>query len=269
MDKYLTFVHSTSRRRPITMDFVTLLSLSGIIGLISGFGSGLFGIGGGSIRIPLLNLIGFAMISAYGINLFTIPVSCSIGAYTQKENIDRRLGSYMIVGGAIGTLLGTVVAFSLSTSALMMAILFVIISVISVVGMNLSHLAPKVSQKLTPSAPAIAAGTFVANTLGGMRGGSGGSLFAPLLRSFNVSIHRAIATSLFVAAITSLVGVILYWSQGQLMLIEGLTVLVGAIIGTRMGSLVSIDTKPRWLESGLSIVIIALAAATLFKAVFT
>ncbi|MGY5877326.1 MAG: sulfite exporter TauE/SafE family protein [Candidatus Thorarchaeota archaeon] len=248
------------------MDLLIVVIIPVVIGLISGFGSGLFGIGGGSIRIPLLNLMGLPLISTYGINLFTIPVSCSMGAYTQRENIELRLGSYMIVGGAIGTLLGTVIAFSLSTSALILAVLFVIVSMISVVGMNLRYIIPSVSEKLSPSVPVIAIGAFASNTLGGMRGGSGGSLFGPLLRSLNIEMHRAIATSLFVAAFTSLVGVFLYWSQGQLMLVEGISVLVGSIVGSRLGSLVSIDAKPRWLEISLSIVILGLALSTLLKA---
>ncbi len=32
--------------------------------------SGMFGIGGGTVRIPLLNLVGLPLLSAFGINLF-------------------------------------------------------------------------------------------------------------------------------------------------------------------------------------------------------
>jgi len=40
------------------------------IGLIAGFMSGMFGIGGGSVRIPLLNLAGLHLLTAFAINLF-------------------------------------------------------------------------------------------------------------------------------------------------------------------------------------------------------
>jgi len=43
------------------------------IGLFAGFTSGMFGIGGGTIRIPLLNLAGLPLLSAFGINFFVIP----------------------------------------------------------------------------------------------------------------------------------------------------------------------------------------------------
>ena len=45
------------------------------IGLLAGFMSGVFGIGGGSIRIPLLNLAGLPLLSAFGVNLLVIPFS--------------------------------------------------------------------------------------------------------------------------------------------------------------------------------------------------
>lgn len=245
---------------------LSLLIFPFTIGLASGIGSGFFGIGGGSIRIPLLNLIGYPLIVAFGINMFTIPVSCSIGAYTQRENVDVRIGKYMIAGGVIGTIIGTVIAFLLSASALVLALLFIMASILSVIGMNLKYITPNLSQKLSPSPQAIAGGALAVNIIGGMKGGSGGSLFSPLLKSFNVEIHRAIATSLFAVIFTSLIGVILYWSNGQLLIVEGLAVLAGSIIGTRIGSKISMKAKSKSLEIGLSIVVIVLAFITLLKA---
>jgi uncharacterized membrane protein YfcA len=245
---------------------VVLLLLAGIIGLVAGLGSGVFGIGGGSIRIPLLNLIGFSLISAYGMNLMAIPVSSLIGATSQRINIDRRLGTYMILGGSIGTILGTLIAFSLSTSALVLALVFIIVSIISVIGMNLNHIAPMASERLRPSFAALFSSSLAANTITGMRGGSEGSLFVPILRTFNVDMHRAIATALFAAIFTALVGVSLYWSQQQLLIFEGLVVLTTSGIGSRLGSMVSLKTKPRKLEIGLTIVIIILSVVPLMKA---
>jgi len=101
-----------------------------------------------------------------------------------------------------------------------------------------------------------------------MRGGSEGSLFVPLLKLLNVETHNAIAISLFAAVFMSIVDVILYWSQGYILMVEGAVVITGALIGSRIGSLISLRTKSRSLEIGLSILIISLAAATLLNTVF-
>ncbi len=46
-----------------------------VIGLVAGFMSGMFGIGGGSIRTPLLILSSVSPLSAFAINLVVIPFS--------------------------------------------------------------------------------------------------------------------------------------------------------------------------------------------------
>ena len=56
------------------MTIEQMILLTGI-GLVAGFMSGLFGIGGGAVRIPLLNLVGIPLLSAFAINMFVIPVS--------------------------------------------------------------------------------------------------------------------------------------------------------------------------------------------------
>jgi len=56
------------------------------IGLFSGLMSGMFGIGGGSVRIPLLNLTGLPSLSAFAINFVVIPFSSLIGAISHRVN---------------------------------------------------------------------------------------------------------------------------------------------------------------------------------------
>ena len=76
------------------------------IGLFSGFMSGMLGIGGGSLRVPLLNLAGLPLISAFGVNLFVIPFSSAIGAVTHRKNIEKKIGLYLIIGGSLGSIGG-------------------------------------------------------------------------------------------------------------------------------------------------------------------
>ena len=61
-----------------------------LISLFAGFMSGMFGIGGGTVRIPLLNLAGLPLLSAFGINFLVIPFASFVGAVTQRRNIAKR-----------------------------------------------------------------------------------------------------------------------------------------------------------------------------------
>ena len=99
-----------------------------------------------------------------------------------------------------------------------------------------------------------------------MRGGSGGSLFPPFLRAMKLDIHKSIATSLFVTIFTAIAALFIYWHRGNIILLPALFVLTGSMIGARVGSKVSLKTKPIWLEIGLSVLIIALAFLVVYKA---
>jgi hypothetical protein len=235
------------------------------IGLFAGFMSGMFGIGGGSIRIPLLNLAGLPLLSAFGINLLVIPFSSSVGAVSQRRNIDRKIAGYMIIGGTLGSVTGAFLAGLIPT--LVLAIIFVVTAFITVFGIYLDRIAPKLANKINPRSRNIISGALCLNLITGLRGGSGGSLFPPFLRTMRLDIHRAIATSLFVTIFTAIAAVIIYWHRGDLAWLPALFVLIGSMIGARIGSRVSLRTKPKWLEIGLTILVIALAFITIYKAV--
>ena len=151
----------------------------------------------------------------------------------------------------------------------MLALMFVLASLVAVIAMNLNTLAPSSSERLSPTKLNLTSGTLICNTLTGMRGGSEGLLFVPLLRALNVDMHKAIATSLFSAVFTSIVGVALYWSQGYLPWIEGIAIIIGSVVGAKLGSGLSIKTKSRSLKIGFSVMIVILAAFTLLKALLS
>lgn len=258
------------------MNQITYLLIASLIGLFAGFASGMFGIGGGSIRTPLLNVLGIDLILAFGINLFVIPFSSSMGAFSHRKNIEKKYALYLVIGGGIGSGLGIYLAwlFSLSSLKLLLASIFVAASFLSVLGIYLYKIAPKVSEKLIPKPHTIIPGAFVLNLITGMRGGSGGSLFPPFLRLLGVDVRKAIATSLLATIFTSLIAMVVFIAIGTVfrneafLWKEGLVVMLGSVIGAKLGSLVSIKTKPKWLQLGLATVIILLSCVTVIKAIF-
>ncbi len=90
------------------------------IGVLSGIGSGLLGIGGGIIRIPLLIFFGgIGNLAAQGVSLITaIPssVAAVIPKLRNREFIKR--GIIIGVFGVIGSIIGSNIAFALQQKLL-------------------------------------------------------------------------------------------------------------------------------------------------------
>ena len=202
--------------------------------------------------------------SAFGINLLVIPFSSSVGAISQRRNIDKEIALYMIIGGSSGSIMGALIAGLIPR--LVLAMIFVTVSVITILGIYLDRVAPKFAQKINPKPWVIVAGALFLNLITGLRGGSGGSLFPPFLRAMKLNVHRAIATSLFITIFTAIVAVIIYWQRGNIIWLPAIFVLIGSMIGTRIGSKISLKTKPLWLEIGLSVLVLVLALLIIYKA---
>jgi len=138
-----------------------------LIGFAAGFMSGMFGIGGGSIRTPLLYVAGLPLLSAFGINLLVIPFSSLTGAISHRKNINWKLAPYVIMGGASGSVIGAYLAGLIPT--LVLAVIFVVISLLTVSGIYLDRIAPRLAQKINPNPKNMVGGTFFLNLLTGMR----------------------------------------------------------------------------------------------------
>lgn len=246
------------------MELITEMVIYLSIGFSAGFMSGMFGIGGGSIRTPLLYVAGLPLLSAFGINLLVIPLSSLIGSLSHRKNIHWKFAKYIIIGGALGTVIGAVVTGFITTLAL--AIIFVVVSVITALGIYFDRISPKLAERISPKPRIIFSGAFFLNFLTAMRGGSGGSLFPPFLRIMKLDIRKAIATSLFATIFTAIAGAIVFWYRGDITLVPALIVITGSMSGTRLGSLVSLRTKPIWPEIGLSIFIVTLALVVVYRA---
>ncbi len=212
-----------------TMDLTAFIIFL-LIGLTAGVMSGMFGIGGGSVRVPLLAMAGLAMIDAFGINLFVIPFASSVGAYTHRENIDRTVAKWVIIGGTLGSVTGAFLVGLFPN--LILAIIFFITAVITVLVIYLHKLAPKFSESINPTRGHFIGFAYLLNLITGIRGGSGGSLFPPFLKAMRLHISKAIAASLLVTVFTALFAMFIYWGRGNIELVTGIAVLIGLSVDT-------------------------------------
>lgn len=91
-----------------------------LIGILSGLGSGLLGIGGGIIRIPLLIFFGgIGNLAAQGVSLIT-AIPSSVAAVIPKLRDREFIKRGIIIGifGIIGSIIGSNIAFSLPQKTL-------------------------------------------------------------------------------------------------------------------------------------------------------
>ncbi len=79
-----------------------------IIGFLAGILSGMFGVGGGFLTTPILIVSGIPPAVAVGSEANHIVGSSLTGflTYFRRSNVDIRMGSIMILGGAAGSIFG-------------------------------------------------------------------------------------------------------------------------------------------------------------------
>ena len=101
---------------PVVHDALAILS-----GLLVGVLSGVMGIGGGILLVPILVLgFGFGQQVAQGTSLAAIIPTAIVGSYThdRAHNVDRAAAAWLSAGGTAGALLGALVAVQLQRGLL-------------------------------------------------------------------------------------------------------------------------------------------------------
>jgi len=242
---------------------ITLVIIYLCIGLIAGLASGIFGIGGGTVRIPLLYLSGLPLLSAFGINFLVIPFASSVGTITHRKNIVKEVAIYAIIGGVLGEVVG---AYSVGfIPTLILTVIFVTLCIVVVFGIFSDKIAPKFAKKVRPTKKNTFGSSFFVSFITGLRGGSGGQIFPALFKNLGLDTHQAIATSLTVSIFTAFGAIPIYWNRGDIIWFPAFCVLIGSMLGARIGSKISLKTKPAWLDIGLAILVITLALLTVCK----
>jgi len=88
----------------VSVNIITIISLSTIVGILSG----LFGVGGGFLMTPFLIFLGVPPAYAVANEANNILATSISGSTTHwlKNTLDYKMGMMIVVGGAIGTILG-------------------------------------------------------------------------------------------------------------------------------------------------------------------
>lgn len=222
----------------------------GVVGILVGILSGFFGIGGGTILVPILLFLGYDMKTAIGISVIQMVFSSVYGSYLnfKKGTLDLSMVLMIGLGGFVGALLSAMVVSRVDAFALeVLFFAFVIFA--------LARMYVKTEQYDTVIEPHPAL-LFAIGTVIGLFSisiGVGGSiLLVPILVGFlHVNLKNAISAGLFFVVFSSVSGVIglsmarvLDYESG---IIIGMASLLGVFIGIVLKHKVQEDLQKKLL----------------------
>lgn len=270
-----------------------------IISVICGFGvgilSGLLGIGGGMVVIPLLRL-GFGLdgLIAAGTSLFSIfftSVSGSIGRMRSKT-VNLKVGALVGIGGVVFSPIGSWLSEMAGGTAAMLAAAIVIGYTAIVMIRKGAKLPGKngtpslIENGITPAGPggepaftSVHSLEMTARTIGlllatgaisglasGFIGVGGGFIIVPLLMTFfNLSMKDASGTSLVALSLLAIPGFISHGFFGHVDWIKGIAIAAGSIPGAQFGASLVKRVPEKTLRILFGILLLAIAVSLVVK----
>lgn len=205
-----------------------------LLGLIVGILSGFFGIGGGTILVPLLLLVGFETKVAIGISVIQMVFSSIFGSYlnNKKGTLDIPMVATIGVGGFFGALLSGSITSSFSDETL--EIIFFSFALFALIRLFIT---PKEHHDTRNVNRAIL--FFIGFLIGmiSMTIGVGGSLIlVPVLVGFlHVPLRNATSAGLFFVVFSSLSGFISHAIAGHLDYHSGIIIGLASLVGVYVG----------------------------------
>ena len=185
----------------IEADFYLYLAALFAAGIASGFAGGLFGLGGGILRVPIFLYL-FPAFSVANDHVFHLAAGTSLALaiptclgsvlrQRKEANLDFALLKGWIPPLLVGVALGLLVSSEVGGSVL--RILFVVFLIVQAAYVLLPN-RPRLSESL-PGRWGLAGVSSVIGTISVLLGLSGGVMTTPALMAFGQSIHRAVAVS--------------------------------------------------------------------------
>lgn len=237
-----------------------------VLGLFGGFLSGLIGIGGGIIMVPLLLYVPPAL----GVGLLTMKTVAGItsvqsffgavsGAVGHKRHnrISIPLAVYMGGSMAVGALIGSVLSkfMTSETMLLVFAGMAMAAAIMMFIPQKPEAGDPPVGDLVFNKPLTIVIGAGI-GVLSGVIGQGGAFLFIPaMLFLLRIPTRIAIGTALVIGIVSSTAVLIGRMGTNQIPYLMSLVLVTGVIVGAQLGSLLSQRTPRRLLRGILSVLI--------------
>ena len=241
------------------------------IGLLAGVLSGLFGVGGGIVVVPIMVLaLHMAQKRAQATSLVMIAMAAAAGSttYALEGSVAWLPALAIVAGGLTGTLVGTVWIHRVADRGLQIA--FAIVLFLAAIKLALPE-GDTGSTSLPAMTIWVALG-YVAcglamGLLSSMMGVGGGIVLIPLLVTFfGFSQHDAAGTSLLVMIPIAIVGSIRLSRAGLTDWGMGLKLGAGAVIGAIAGAAVALALPQDVLQTAFAVLLALVAVQMLVTA---
>jgi len=238
------------------------------VGVFIGTLAALFGLGGGFLIVPTLNLLGVEMHHAVGTSSAAVVFTSlsSAIAYSRQGRIHYRVGLLLASTAVIGAYIGAWLTSFISASGL--KVIFGLALIVVAVRIYRKKTAEpsevkledvRVNYKLVP------VGGFFAGIASGLLGVGGGIINVPFLTYLGLPIHYAVATSSFAIVFTATAGALKHYAMGNVEL-HWLALLVpGLILGAQIGARIAKRTKASSLKKAFAVVMFLLALRMILK----
>jgi hypothetical protein len=232
-----------------------------LIGAVGGFSSGLLGVGGGVILIPLLIYVGdTSIIIAASVSMVVIIFASSSGvlAHYGRQNIHFPTGIWMGVASVSGALAGSLLS-SIFPEAFFYHLYIGLVGAAIVILISRQREDGAVSGEYQLRRfGSVIVGLFQ-GFVAGVLGIGGGFMVVPLMiRFLQMPIHKAVGTSLLVMLFSAVTGFIGKLTIGHYDFHIILWVVVGTIPATQIGALAAQKSSPRLLRLFLLFLLIGI-----------
>lgn len=232
------------------------------VGLVAGFLSGLFGVGGGILIVPaLVVLLGMDQRRAHGTSLgAAVPIStvAAIG-FALDGSVNGAVAAVVLAGSALGVLAGTWLLDVLPQRALRLAFLAILVLTAARLLLATPVGAPVA---LTPTVVAGGAALgLVSGVLAGLLGVGGGIIMVPaLIVLFGMADVVAKGTSLVVIIPTAVLGTLRNRRAGHVDLRTAVLVGLAGAVSATGGVAVATRMDPRVSIALLALLLLVTAA---------
>jgi uncharacterized membrane protein YfcA len=244
----------------------TTLFLAAAVGVLAGFFSGLFGVGGGILIVPgLVLLMRMGQRLAHGTSLAAIvPIAVSgVATYALHDSVDWPVAGVLVVGAVGGAAIGTRALAGINQRVLRLAFATFLVAAAIRLLLEISHPAGRGALTVGPVLGLLAIGV-ASGVLAGLLGVGGGIVIIPaLVVLFSIADPVAKGTSLAVIIPTAIVGTISNVHRGNADLSVAAVVGVLGAGSAYLGSHLSLRMSPR-LSSVLFAVLLLMVALRMY-----